>query len=242
MNAPLHVTVWNEFRHEKENPKVRELYPEGIHGTLASFLGKQPGWQVRTATLDEPEHGLSDAVLEQTDVLLWWGHCAHDEVSDEVVARAQRHVWEGMGLIALHSAHNAKIFKALLGQNCALKWREANDKERIWNILPAHPIAQGIGDSFVIPQEEMYGEPFTIPHPEELLFISWFSGGEVFRSGCTWRRGAGRIFYFRPGHETYPTYHQPEVQKIITNAVAWARPTTRVVDTCTNPEPLEPLS
>lgn len=241
MTSPIRVTVWHEFRHEKKNPKVAELYPDGIHGTIAAFLGQEADIEVRTATLDEPEHGLTQEVLDNTDVLIWWGHVAHAEVADEIVARAHKRVLEGMGLIVLHSGHYAKIFKALLGTTCSLKWREADDKERVWNINPSHPIAQGIGDYFEIPKEEMYGEPFGIPTPDELIFISWFTGGEVFRSGATWQRGHGRIFYFRPGHETYPAYHQAEVQKVIINATRWARATVRIPDTCPNAQPLEPI-
>ena len=221
MSTPSQVTVWGEFRHEKKNPKVSEIYPQGMHETIAAFLRKEPGLEVRTATLDQPEHGLTEAVLDSTDVLVWWGHMAHGDVSDEIVERAKRRVLEGMGLIVLHSGHYAKIFKALMGTTCSLKWREANDKERVWNLIPAHPIAQGIGEYFEIAAEEMYGEPFGIPAPDELIFISWFSGGEVFRSGCTWYRGNGRIFYFRPGHETYPVFHQEETLKIVANAALW---------------------
>ncbi|MGE9269276.1 MAG: ThuA domain-containing protein, partial [Verrucomicrobiales bacterium] len=233
--------VWNEYRHEKSNPKVIDIYPNGIHGTIAEFLCKEADLEVRTATLDEPEHGLTDEVLDHTDVLIWWGHMAHNEVSDSIVAKVQTRVLEGMGFIALHSAHYSKPFKALLGTTCSLKWRESTDKERLWNTFPCHPILQGIGDYFEIPQEEMYGEPFGIPQPDELLLISWFTGGEVFRSGATWQRGHGKIFYFRPGHETYPTYHQAEVQTIITNAVRWARATVRIPDNCPNSPALEPL-
>ncbi len=241
MSSSLRVTVWHEFRHEKTNPKVAQLYPDGIHGAIVAFLGKDATLEVRTATLDEPEHGLTQQVLDETDVLIWWGHIAHGEVADEIVARAQKRVLEGMGLIVLHSGHYAKLFKALLGTTCSLKWREADDKERIWNINPSHPIAQGIGDYFEIPKEEMYGEPFGIPTPDELIFISWFTGGEVFRSGATWQRGHGKIFYFRPGHETYPTYHNPDVQRVITNAVHWAKPTVRIPDVCPNVQPLEAI-
>lgn len=241
MNPPIRVTVWGEFRHEKAHPKVAALYPDGMHETIAAFLREHADLDVRTAWLDQPEHGLTEDVLASTDVLIWWGHMAHREVDDAIVARVKTHVLEGMGLIALHSAHYSKIFKALLGTTCSLKWREATDKERLWNINPSHPITQGIGDYIEIPAEEMYGEPFIIPEPEQLIFISWFTGGEVFRSGATWQRGNGRIFYFRPGHETYPTYHQKEVQRVITNAVRWARPTVRSPDTCPNAKPLEPL-
>jgi trehalose utilization protein len=241
MSNSLNVTVWGEFRHEKKNPKVAKIYPQGMHETIAAFIRKDPNVEVRTATLDEPEHGLPQAVLDKTDVLIWWGHMAHGDVKDEIVERAKTRVLEGMGLIVLHSGHYAKLFKALMGTTCSLKWREANDKERLWNVLPTHPIAQGLDEYFEVPAEEMYGEPFGIPTPDELIFISWFTGGEVFRSGCTWYRGNGRIFYFRPGHETYPSYYHPQVQHVISNAIHWARPTVRIADACPNVDPLEPL-
>lgn len=241
MKQKSNVLVWGEFRHEKSNPKVAQLYPKGMHEAIADFLRQPNEFTVSTAWLDQPEHGLTVEVLERTDVLLWWGHMAHGEVTDAVVERVRRRVLEGMGLIVLHSGHYAKIFKSLLGTTCSLKWREATDKERLWNIAPHHPITQGIGDYFEIPMEEMYGEPFGIPTPDELLFISWFTGGEVFRSGATWQRGNGRIFYFRPGHETYPTYHHAQVQQVITNAVRWAHPLVRIADQCPNSPALEPL-
>lgn len=241
MSKLTRITVWNEYRHEKANPKVAAIYPTGIHETIAAFLRKETDFAVRTATLDEPEHGLSQEILDSTDVLIWWGHKAHGEVADAIVARVQKRVLEGMGLIILHSGHYSKIFKALLGTTCSLKWRESTDKERLWNIRPSHPITQGIGDFFEIPTEEMYGEPFGIPEPDELLFISWFTGGEVFRSGATWMRGHGRIFYFRPGHETYPTYHQAEIQTVITNAARWAQATVCIPDACPCSKELEPL-
>jgi trehalose utilization protein len=241
MNSTINVLVWGEYRHEKKNPKVADIYPNGMHETIAAFLRNKSELKVSTAFLDQPEHGLTEAVLEQTDVLLWWGHMAHCEVADEVVDRVQRRVLEGMGLIVLHSGHYAKIFKRLMGSTCSLKWRESTDKERIWNIAPHHPITAGIGEYFELPAEEMYGEPFGIPTPDELIFISWFTGGEVFRSGATWQRGNGRVFYFRPGHETYPTYHNADVQRVITNAVCWARPTVRIPDDCPNSPAIEPL-
>lgn len=239
----IRVTVWGEYRHEKQNPKVAALYPHGMHQTIADALARiGPADQVvRTATLDQPLHGLDDAVLEQTDVLIWWGHMAHHEVSDDVVARVRQRVLEGMGLVVLHSGHYSKIFKALMGDTCSLTWREATDKERLWVTCPSHPIAQGLPPYFEIAAEEMYGEPFGIPTPDELIFISWFTGGEVFRSGATWRRGHGKIFYFRPGHETYPTYHHPLVQQVIANGVRWAHSGIRIPDQCPNMPPLEPL-
>jgi trehalose utilization protein len=219
----IRVTVWNEYRHEQKNEKVRELYPNGIHNAIADPLRSQ-GFEVGTATLDEPEHGLSESVLANTDVLIWWGHIAHGEVSDAVVDRVQQRVLDGMGLIVLHSGHFSKIFKRLMGTTCDLKWREADEKERIWILEPGHPIADGLPPYFEIEPEEMYGERFDIPAPDELIMVSWFQGGEVFRSGCTYRRGKGKVFYFRPGHETYPSYYQPEVQRVIANGVRWAAP------------------
>lgn len=215
------VTIWNEYRHEQIDPQVKGMYPTGIHGQLAAFL--KGDFDVTTATLDEPEHGLTEEVLAATDVLIWWGHIAHDEVSDEIVARVQKRVWEGMGLIVLHSGHFSKIFKALMGTSCDLKWREDGRHARIWTVDPSHPIAAGIGDFIQLEKEEMYGEHFDIPAPDELVFVSWFPGGEVFRSGCTFHRGNGKIFYFQPGHETYNSYYNEKVQQVIINAVNWAK-------------------
>lgn len=224
MTANIRVTIWNEYRHERHSPEVAKIYPEGIHGTLAKALDEK-GYTIRTATLDEPEHGLTDEVLDNTDVMIWWGHMAHGEVRDDIVEKVHKRVLDGMGLVVLHSGHFSKIFKKLLGTDCDLKWRETNDKERLWVVAPGHPITEGIGDYIEIEHEEMYGEPFGIPEPDTLVFISWFTGGEVFRSGACYTRGQGKIFYFRPGHETLPTYHHPEVQLVISNAVRWANPT-----------------
>ncbi|WP_044337909.1 ThuA domain-containing protein [Rossellomorea aquimaris] len=236
----LNVTVWNENRHEQKNPKVREVYPEGIHGAIASFLG-EASFNVKTATLDENEHGLTEDVLDGTDVLVWWGHIAHDEVSDEVVERVKQRVLDGMGLIVLHSGHFSKIFKTLMGTSCDLKWREADEKERIWIVDPSHPITAGLGEYFELEKEEMYGEHFDIPAPDQLVMVSWFEGGEVFRSGCTYQRGNGKVFYFRPGHETYPTYYNEDVQKVIVNAVKWASPVDHARPVYGNAQPLEEI-
>ncbi|MCB0164836.1 MAG: ThuA domain-containing protein [Anaerolineae bacterium] len=219
----LNVTIWNEFRHEKSDERVKEFYPDGMHAVIGQAM-ENHGFRVRAATLDEPDHGLTDAVLAQTDVLLWWGHKAHNEVQDNIVERVYRQVMAGMGLVVLHSGHYSKIFKKLMGTTCSLRWREAGERERIWVINPGHPIAAGLDHYFDIPATEMYGEHFDIPTPDELVFISWFEGGEVFRSGCCFYRGNGKIFYFRPGHETHPIYHQAEVQQVIANGVRWAAP------------------
>jgi trehalose utilization protein len=241
MKESIKVTIWNEFRHEKMSEAVRRMYPDGMHKAIEKGLSEYPGMAFRTATLDEPEHGLTEEVLEGTDVLIWWGHMAHGDVQDAIVQRVQRRVLEGMGLIVLHSAHFSKIFKALMGTHCSLKWREAGEKERIWVLEPSHPIAAGLGEYFELPHEEMYGERFDIPEPDKLIMVSWFQGGEIFRTGCCWQRGHGRIFYFRPGHETYPTYYNKDVLRVIANAARWARPRIMAKDHCPHSKELEPL-
>ncbi len=234
-SATLRVTVWGENIHEKTDAIVASHYPKGMHGAIAETLNKDKGIKATTATLDQPEHGLTEKVLANTDVLTWWGHAGHDKVDDKIVDRVQARVLEGMGLIVLHSGHFAKIFKRMMGTTCALCWREAGEKERLWITNPGHPIVKGIkGPYFEIEHEEMYGEPFGIPAPDETLLISWFAGGEVFRSGCVWKRGNGKIFYFRPGHEAYPTYHDANVQTILRNAARWCAPEGAFPFACPN--------
>jgi trehalose utilization protein len=216
----MNVTIWNENVHERTEDHVRSIYPDGIHGALAAALADLGA--VRTATLEQPEHGLSTEVLESTDVLTWWGHAAHDQVADEVVDRVQEAVLGGMGLVVLHSGHYSKIFQRLLGTSCGLQWRNEGERELVWTVDPAHPIARGVPQPIVIEAQEMYGEVFDIPAPDELVFISSFAGGEVFRGGCCFRRGRGRIFYFSPGDQDYPVYHHPDIQRVIANAVRWA--------------------
>jgi trehalose utilization protein len=224
----MRLTIWNEFIHEREHDSVRKTYPDGMHAVLAAAISRLLGDQVhiRIATFEQPEHGLGEQTLAETDVLTWWGHAAHARVADEIVERVHQCVLQGMGLVVLHSAHNSKIFKRLMGTTCMLRWREAAEKERVWLVDPSHPIVDGLTDEyFEIDHSEMYGEHFDIPPPDELFAISWFEGGEVFRSGCTWRRGKGKVVYFSPGHETFPIYHNENVQRIIANAVKWAAPT-----------------
>ncbi len=244
MEKKLRITVWNEYRHEKINEEVKRIYPQGIHNTIADIFRGNEEYEIRTAALDEPEHGLTSEVLDQTDILFWWGHAAHEEVRDDIVDRICSRVLSGMGLVLLHSAHHAKIFRKLMGTSCNLRWREAGEKERLWVVEPGHPITENIGDYIELPQEEMYGEAFEIPKPDELVFVSWFEGGEVFRSGCCYYRGRGKIFYFRPGHEAYPTYHNPDIQQVLKNAARWAAPVGRPnarLDFAPNVEPLEEL-
>ena len=242
MSQSVRVTVWNEFRHEKTDEHIRGVYPQGIHGAIAGYLEQQPGLSAQTATLDEPEHGLTEAVLADTDVLIWWGHQAHGAVEDEIVDRVHARVLDGMGLICLHSSHFSKIFKKLMGTTCNLKWREIGENERLWVVDPSHPIAAGLGQYIDIPHEEMYGEFFDIPQPDRLVFISWFPGGEVFRSGCCYHRGRGKVFYFRPGHETFPTFYQAEVRQVIENAVRWAAPSAGPEPVFGNVQPLEEVT
>jgi trehalose utilization protein len=220
----MRVTVWSEGRHERVDAEVARLYPGGMHAAVAAGIGEHLGdrAEVRTALLDDPEHGLSEEALAATDVLTWWGHMAHDEVADEVAERVCRHVLAGMGLVVLHSGHFSKPFKRLMGTSCTLRWRNGDDRELVWTIDPTHPIADGVPSPIVIERQEMYGEFFDIPVPDELVFVSSFSGGEVFRSGCTFRRGNGKVFYFSPGDQEYPVYHHPDVRRVIANGAAWA--------------------
>lgn len=223
--APIRILVWNEFIQEREDPPVKEIYPDGIHTVIADGLRRSlgPGAEVRTATLDQPEQGLSAEALAQTDVMLWWSHEAQDLLDDAIAERVRTRVLEGMGFLALHSAHISKVFRLLMGTSCRLTWRVIDDTEFIWTVSPSHPITEGLPHPIVVPKQEMYGEFFDIPSPDELVFVSSFSKSvEVFRSGCTFRRGLGRIFYFSPGHEIYPVYHQPEIQQVLANAVRWA--------------------
>lgn len=227
----IRAVVWGENVHERTNAVVREIYPDGMHACIAEALNEHPSITAGTATLQEDQHGLPQDRLDQTDVLLWWGHAAHGDVDDDVVERVAEAVWSGMGLIVLHSGHFSKIFKRLMGTPCNLSWREAGERERIWITAPNHPIVAGLPQFFELESEEMYGEPFGIPEPDETVMIGWFQGGEVFRSGVTYRRGAGRVFYFQPGHETYPTYHDRTVRQVLRNAVLWAHnPAARVAD------------
>jgi trehalose utilization protein len=240
-SVTIRVTVWNEFRHEKKDEEIGKIYPDGIHGAIAEGLNLLDGIEARTATLDEPEHGLTQDVVDNTDVFVWWGHMAHADVSDEIVDRVHKRIMDGAGIICLHSAHFSRIFKRLMGTTCNLKWREADEKERLWVVNPAHPIVEGIGEYIDLAQEEMYGEHFDIPQPDELVFVSWFQGGEVFRSGAAYYRGNGRVFYFRPGHETYPTYYNEQIRKVIGNAVRWAKPVNGNINYYGNHDPLEDL-
>lgn len=220
----IRVTVWNEYLHERNDPAVGKVYPQGIHNAIAQALGDDTHFAVHTATLDMPDQGLPDEVLNNTDVLFWWGHMAHDKVDDALVERIACRVHDGMGLVVLHSGHYSKVFRRLMGTGCRSKWWEKEDRERLFVVMPSHPIAAGLPEHFELPIEETYCEHFNIPVPDELVFISWFSGGAVLRSGCCYHYGSGRIFYFQPGHEAYPTYYDSNIRRVLKNAARWAAP------------------
>lgn len=239
MSDVLRVTVWNEGVHEKTNKEVAGIYPDGIHEAIAAYLRQRPGLEVRTAVLDQPEHGLTEDVLAETDVLTWWGHAAHGQVDDAVVERVHARVLDGMGLIVLHSGHFSKIFKKLMGTSCDLKWGAICEKQRLWVVEPGHPIAEGLDEYFELEQEEMYGERFDIPRPDELILVSWFAGGQIFRSGCCFYRGRGKIFYFQPGHETVPAYYDKSVLRVIENGIRWAAPAAGPKPVFGRSEPIE---
>ena len=218
----IRVTVYNEFHHEKIHDYVRKVYPDGIHAAIKDALDADGRFKTSVATFEMEEHGLTQEVLSNTDVLFWWAHCLHEPILDEVVERIHKRVLEGMGLVVLHSGHASKIFRKLMGTGCKVKWRESDDLERIWVTNPSHPIAAGLPEYFELEREEMYGEHFDIPTPDDVVFTSWFSGGELIRSGCCFERGNGKIFYFRPGHESYPTFYDENIRKVLVNAALWA--------------------
>lgn len=225
----IRVTVWNEFIHERTEEPVKKIYPNGIHQAIADFLKTDEELEIKTATQQDPEHGLSQKMLDETDVLLYWAHAGHSQITYEEANRVKEAVLKGMGIIFLHSAHASRPFSMLLGTSGSLSWREDGDKTRLWILTPEHPILKGINKPFIeLEHEETYAERFDIPTPDELLTITWYEGGEVFRSGCCWKRGLGKIFYFQPGHETYPIYYNQDIQTVIKNAVHWAAPEYRI--------------
>ena len=228
MSSPLRLLVWNERRQDRTQADVIKVYPNGMNAAVAEGLKANGDFKITCAEQDDPEHGCSEETLAQTDVLFWWAHCTHGEISDVVVERIARHVNEGMGLVVMHSGHISKVFKRVMGTSGSLTWREDGAGERIWTIEPSHPIAEGVPAHFELEEEEMYGERFDIPTPETLVFLGWFPHGEVFRSGCTWSRGHGRVFYFQPGHESHPTYYNPHVRRILANAARWCAPRVRI--------------
>ncbi len=220
------VLIYNEFKHEQiPTNKASQVYPNGIHTVLKDALKDE--FEVECVTL-ETINEVTEEKLRETDVMIWWGHAAHRDVPDEIAEIVHQAVLEGMGFVVLHSGHHSKPFIRLMGTNCHLNWRESGDHELIWVCKPSHPIAQGIDRFIYLEHEETYGEPFGIPEPDETVFIGNYESGEVMRAGLCWQRENGRIFYFQPGHETYPVYYKPEIIKVIKNAINWAAPTYRI--------------
>ncbi len=222
----VNVLIYNEYQHERSEEAIRKIYPDGIHNELKRQL-EDDDITVKTVTLDNV-NDITEELLNNTDVLLWWGHMAHPKVPDEVAVLVKEAVLRGMGAIFLHSGHHSKPFKLLMGTSCNLTWREDGDRELVWVCDPSHPIAAGINRFIKLEHEETYGEPFGIPEPDKLVFIGSFEGGEVFRAGCCYKRENGKVFYFQPGHEAYPTYKNPEIIKVIKNAVYWAKSDYRI--------------
>lgn len=227
----MNITVFNENIDELGlDPKradktaaLLEVHPNGIHNTLKDLFDEMDDVNVRTATQDQEECGLSKEVLDNTDVLVFWAHRGHDDFPDEIAENIHQRVISGMGLILLHSAHHSKVLKRTLGTSGDLRWRD-DTYCRIFCVNPTHPISEGIPENFELGIEECYGECFDIPKPDDVVFLSWYDIGEVLRSGCTWTRGYGKIFYFQPGHESNLSYKHPYVRQILKNAVNWVKP------------------
>lgn len=215
--SSVRVLAWSEHT----APKA--VFPDDINNAVAGALCEDPQLTVTTAELVDPGDGVPEEVLASTDVLVWWGHLLHGRVTDAAVARIAAQVRDGgMGFVALHSAHMSKPFTTLIGDDGRLGGVALDGgKETITVRTPDHPVAQGVSD-FVIGKEESYDEEFGCGHPDTVVFHSAFENGQQFRSGLAYRIGAGRVFYFRPGHEEYPTLFLPEVKQIIRNAVRWA--------------------
>lgn len=215
----MRVVVWSEGEvhgHEATG------YPEGMPAAIADAVRGIPEAQVEIASIDDADQGVPDERLRQADVLLWWSHMRHEDLLSATVDRVVSAVEHGLGLVALHSAISSPVFRRLVGTTGGFGGWRHGDREVLWTVDPSHPICRGVEFPVVMPQQEMYSEPANLPTPDELVFISSFSGGEVFRSGITYRRGVGRIFYFSPGHEEYPVFLHPGVRGILANATSWA--------------------
>lgn len=240
----MRVTIFTEFNKSMASEAGKRAYPEGMNECLRDLISEKHDVRMIVHTSEDDGTALTEEILKDTDVLVWWGHHYHATVSDSVVNLVQDYITRGMGLVALHSSHKSKIFMRMLGTPADLRWREINERERLWAINPAHPIARGLKEPYVdIPEDEMYGEPFSIPEPDELVFIGWFQGGEVMRSGCVFNRAYGKVFFFQPGHETNPTYKIPEIRNIILNAVDYVKPTAPIAPpfSSVNTQPLEKI-
>ena len=213
---PIRVRVWCE------GTAPKSVYPNDIDGAIADSLRKQPGLDVSSARLDSADAGLSDASLDATDVLVWWGRLRHADLPDSRARAIAARVRAGkLGFVALHASCLSKPFVELMGGRCELGgWREDGRPERVEITTPGHPIARGISP-FLIPRTSMFAEPFRVPMPETVVMTSTFDRGETFRSGLTWAVDKGRVAYFRPGHDGFPIFFHPSVRQVIANAVTW---------------------
>ena len=263
---PLKVLVWDE-----QQEAQKKAYENFLGNHIAEHLKKQPGLALRSVSINESQQGLSDENLEWAEAILWWGHVRHKDVDDAAVGKVIARLKAGKcGLVAIHSAHWSKPFKAAMWErhqqdvlsripaadrgsvilktlpkeggadvartemrdgkieitlvvpNCGLgSWRADGAPSHVEVKAPDHPIAKGVPARFDVKQTEMYNEPFTVPAPDTVVFAESWDKGEKFRAGCCWKVGEGRVFYFRPGHETYPVFHQPETLQIAHNAALW---------------------
>ncbi len=270
----LKVVVWDE-----RQPAQKQAYENFLGNRIADHLKTLPGLSVQSVALDDPAQGLSDEILGDCHVLIWWGHVRQAEVAPEVGIRIVDRIKQGkLALIALHSAHWSTPFieamnersrqdlarlgppsastleipppkrNTVPGDNdrltpyvqtrkfpdgkvardlhlpicCFPAYRNDGKPSYLRVLKPEHPIVQGVPASgFTIPHEEMYNEPFHVPEPDEVILEERWETGEWFRGGMLWTLGKGKVFYFRPGHETYPTYQQEYPLMIVANAVNW---------------------
>jgi trehalose utilization protein len=206
-----------------EGTAPKAVYPDDVDGALAAELQKRPGLAVSRGRLSDAESGLPDAVLDATDVLIWWGRLRHDDVPEARARAVVDRVKAGqIGFVALHASHASKPFRGLMGTPCEPgAWRDDGRPEHVAIKAPAHPIARGV-TPFTIPKTASYLEPFAVPEPETVVLVSSWEPGETFRSGLTWTIGRGRVVYFRPGHDAFPVLFHPAVRQVIANAAVWA--------------------
>ncbi|MFH1372026.1 MAG: ThuA domain-containing protein [Planctomycetota bacterium] len=217
------VVVWSE------GTAPKNVYPNDICGAIAEGLKELKDWDVVEARLSDPNQGLPDELLNRADVLIWWGHKKHNQVRDGLVDKIVSRVKdEGMGFISLHSSHFARPNIKLMGTPCS--WKEYLGDSNTLKITvkdPNHPIARGVED-FTIYHDERYSEPYAVPQPLAVVFEGTYTldngGTDTSRQGLTWEIGKGRVFYFQPGHETNPVFFDPNIRRIISNAVEWAAP------------------
>lgn len=225
----MNITIFNEYHPNEHTGKAEKNYPGGIHIALKSIFESQE-YDVVTATQEQACNGLTDEILDNTDVLLWWSKNWDNELLNSVADKVVSRIREGMGAVFLHSAKNSKPFLRLTGTTSAtapVSWKEPGESERLFVVSPAHPIAEGIPSGYVIPNEEPYCEYFDIPKPDDIVFLGGFGNGMCIRAGVTFTRGAGKIFFFQPGHDSFPVYNDKVIRRIILNAVNWAKPVAK---------------